>query len=328
MKTILIYFLCTIISGLSELCNIIVPENPLSTEGISKPYITNCLTDIFVEMTIFNVVSRQFYIYNPTVTTSITYTTYQNPEIPDNSMIGIWFSSNNTPFRLSSTNTSLIDGNCIDGYNYSYFEYFAYCNARNFFMIVNRLLAINAFTIPSPTYLTNRNYAFLYQYDNPRLLSIMKKNILEEYFSFTAPDILNTIKKTSLALNELQANLSRNQVYIPIHHPVVLVNNKPNLEKLNLYRIGVNQPILQELKDDTLTYCINICSETKSFLTITNIDKKFIYDRFNHNWNIMNCKEVAKTECIFFDNTYITLIVFLSLSLIVGAGIFFIKTYL
>ena len=40
---------------------------------------------------------------------------------------------------------------------------------------------------------------------------------------------------------------------------MVLVNNNPNLDKLNAYRAGVDQPAAQTMQDaSTLTYCTNL----------------------------------------------------------------------
>jgi len=78
--------------------------------------------------------------------------------------------------------------------------------------------------------------------------------------SFVAPDLLEPlITRSSLALNELQANsafLNEQKALIPGINPMALVNNMQNLDKVNAYRIGVNQPLLKELsKQNDIEYC-------------------------------------------------------------------------
>jgi hypothetical protein len=63
------------------------------------------------------------------------------------------------------------------------------------------------------------------------------------------------------ALNELQAAVDQAQpvALIPALDPFVLVDNQPNLAKLNAYRAGTNQPQVTSLAQaDTKTYCQNL----------------------------------------------------------------------
>jgi hypothetical protein len=77
-----------------------------------------------------------------------------------------------------------------------------------------------------------------------------------------APDLAdNGNLVPALPLNELQA--ARQQAapvaLIPAGNPMVLVNDRPSLLKMNLYRSGVNQPPVANLNSaNTTTYCRNM----------------------------------------------------------------------
>lgn len=78
--------------------------------------------------------------------------------------------------------------------------------------------------------------------------------------NFTAADLTNPGSRVpSLALNEIQA---RQQVapvaLIPLNDPMAQVNGKPNLGKVNLYRLGVGQPAGSRWSADGARYCKNL----------------------------------------------------------------------
>lgn len=62
-------------------------------------------------------------------------------------------------------------------------------------------------------------------------------------------------------LNELQASMYQAQpvALVPNNDPMVLINGKPNLSKLDAYRLGVDQPwIWDQAQASTRTYCANL----------------------------------------------------------------------
>ncbi len=66
---------------------------------------------------------------------------------------------------------------------------------------------------------------------------------------------------TALPLNELQAaaHQAAPVALIPSRDPMVLVNNNTNLNKLNAYRVGVDQPMMENMKAArTSMYCRNL----------------------------------------------------------------------
>lgn len=77
-----------------------------------------------------------------------------------------------------------------------------------------------------------------------------------------APDLADNGKLVpALPLNELQAAMFQKTpiATVPAGDPMTLVNGRPNLAKLNLYRLGVNQtPVLSLNRASTTTYCQNM----------------------------------------------------------------------
>src|SRR5207249_3314393 len=77
-----------------------------------------------------------------------------------------------------------------------------------------------------------------------------------------APDLADPGHNvTALALNELQAAARQvaPQALVPDGDPMVLVGQAYNLDKLNAYRLGVNQPTVPELSTaSTQAYCANL----------------------------------------------------------------------
>src|SRR5260370_5824129 len=77
-----------------------------------------------------------------------------------------------------------------------------------------------------------------------------------------APDLADPGQMaTALPLNELQAAAHQAApiALVPTGDPMVLVNGNPDLNKLNAYRVGVDQPKVQSLSAaSTKTYCTNL----------------------------------------------------------------------
>jgi len=77
-----------------------------------------------------------------------------------------------------------------------------------------------------------------------------------------APDLAdNGNMVTAQPLNEIQAAMFQADpiALVPGGDPMVLVNGQPNLQKLNAYRAGVDQPLVQNLDmASTNTYCSNL----------------------------------------------------------------------
>ena len=114
---------------------------------------------------------------------------------------------------------------------------------------------------------------------------------------------------TALPLNELQASVrQRSPVALaPAGDPMVLVNDQPNLRKLNLFRIGVDQPPVASLAQaSTVNYCLDLLNigaprlffdapltrqAASPMPTVANNLFTFLAQRFNTTWGPMglNC---------------------------------------
>jgi hypothetical protein len=77
-----------------------------------------------------------------------------------------------------------------------------------------------------------------------------------------APDLADPGKMvTAQPLNELQAAAHQANpiALVPARDPMVLVGNNANLDKTNAYRVGVDQPLVQNLQAaSTKLYCTNL----------------------------------------------------------------------
>jgi len=79
---------------------------------------------------------------------------------------------------------------------------------------------------------------------------------------WTAPDLADPGSMvTAQPLNEILAAMyqANSIALVPMGDPMVLVNGQPNLNKLNAYRAGVDQPLVQNLgAASTQAYCTNL----------------------------------------------------------------------
>jgi hypothetical protein len=93
-----------------------------------------------------------------------------------------------------------------------------------------------------------------------RLVTLIDKAL--NCHPFMAPDLANKgLLTTALPLNELLAAAHQPSpvALVPAGNPMVLVNGQPNLQKLNLYRIGVDQSLVRSLgQASTVNYCKNL----------------------------------------------------------------------
>ena len=131
--------------------------------------------------------------------------------------------------------------------------------------------------------------------------------------SFTASNLVNkNIKQSSVALNEIQANLTpitETTALVPPFSPFVIDdNNTQSVLKTNLYRDGVNQPnIIVIDNNDNINYCNQMGNLTPVFfiihkdellnMTSPDIDvgnnlMNFMASRFEKSWEILDCENL------------------------------------
>src|SRR5260221_4527739 len=109
--------------------------------------------------------------------------------------------------------------------------------------------------------LQNRNIQVQHNGSDNRLLAIALDGALG-CKPWMAPDLADPGQMTTaLPLNELQAaaHQAAPVPLVPTRDPMDLLNGHPDLNKLNAYRIGVDQPKVQSLSAaGTKTYCTNL----------------------------------------------------------------------
>ena len=134
-------------------CDIIVPANPLSAQGLATPYLltgpggmspaqsgcemTNATAlGAFVQATILDPATGKLWVYDPLVITKGTTPAVQPsvPAIPANAVVAVDFGFNGTDlFQVGATPTALKQGNCMNGMPGSVFGQVSFCNGANFF---------------------------------------------------------------------------------------------------------------------------------------------------------------------------------------------------
>ncbi len=134
-------------------CDIIVPANPLSAQGLATPYqltgsdgmspdqsgcsMANAgALGAFVQATILNTRTGQLYVYNPLVVTQGTTPAVapKVPTLPANYVATIEFGFNGTVLtQVGATGNALRQGNCVNGLDGSQFGQVSFCNGTNFF---------------------------------------------------------------------------------------------------------------------------------------------------------------------------------------------------
>src|SRR6202035_1526895 len=134
-------------------CDIIVPANPLSAQGLATPYqltgpngmspaqsgctMANATNlGAFVQATILNPRTGQLYVYNPLVITQGTTPAIAPvvPALPRNAVVTIDFGFNGTDLtQVGATANAIRQGNCVNGQGGTDFGQVSFCNGTTFF---------------------------------------------------------------------------------------------------------------------------------------------------------------------------------------------------
>jgi hypothetical protein len=151
-------------------CDIIVPANPLSAQGLATPYQltgTNGRTPAesgcqmssavklgaFVQATILDPATGELSVYDPLVVTKGTRPAVRPsvPEIPANAVVTIDFGFNGKDlFQVGARSTTLRDASCVNGQAGSIFGQESFCNGINFFSAVKKDEREGLLKVPSP----------------------------------------------------------------------------------------------------------------------------------------------------------------------------------
>ena len=150
-------------------CDIIVPANPLSAQGLATPYqltgtdgqspaVSGCtMTNAanlgaFVQATILNPRTGTLSVYDPLVITQGTTpaVTPTVPTLPRNAVVTIDFGFNGTDLtQVGATANALQQGNCVNGQAGSIFGQQSFCNGINFFNTAFALERVGLLRVPS-----------------------------------------------------------------------------------------------------------------------------------------------------------------------------------
>jgi hypothetical protein len=150
-------------------CDIIVPANPLSAQGLATPYqltgpdgmspaasgctMTNAANlGAFVQATILNPRTGALSVYDPLVVTQGTTPAVAPivPQLPANAVVTIDFGFNGTDLtQVGATANALQQANCVNGQNGGVFGQVSFCNGTNFFNTAFQLEREGRLRVPS-----------------------------------------------------------------------------------------------------------------------------------------------------------------------------------
>jgi hypothetical protein len=154
-------------------CDIIVPANPLSAQGLATPYqltgphgatpaqsgcemSNGAKLGAFVQATILDPATGALSVYEPLVITRGTRPDAPGlklspPAIPADAIVTIDFGFNGTNLvQAGATPTTLADAHCVSGQAGSAFGPTSFCNGASFFRAVQQAEAKGLLKVPSP----------------------------------------------------------------------------------------------------------------------------------------------------------------------------------
>jgi hypothetical protein len=154
-------------------CDIIVPANPLSAQGLATPYqltgphgmtpaqsgcemSNGAKLGAFVQATILDPATGTLSVYEPLVVTQGTRPDTPGlklnpPVIPADAVVTIDFGFNGTHLvQVGATPTTLADAHCVSGQAGSAFGQTSFCNGVNFFNAVRQTERKGLLKVPSP----------------------------------------------------------------------------------------------------------------------------------------------------------------------------------
>ena len=157
----------------STTCDIIVPANPLSAQGLATPYrltgpngmtpaqsgceMSNAAkVGAFVQATILDPATGALSVYEPLVITQGTKPDTPGmkldpPVIPADAVVTIDFGFNGKDLvQAGATPTTLADAHCVSGQAGSAFGQASFCNGVNFFNAVRQAERKGLLKVPSP----------------------------------------------------------------------------------------------------------------------------------------------------------------------------------
>jgi hypothetical protein len=150
-------------------CNIVVPANPLTAQGLATPYqltgpngmtpaASGCTManfanlGAFVQATILDPATGALSVYEPLVVTQGTQPAAAPvvPTLPAGAVVTVDFGFNGTNLtQVGATGNALQQGNCVNGLNGSIFGQVSFCNGTQFFQAAAQAQAQGKLVIPA-----------------------------------------------------------------------------------------------------------------------------------------------------------------------------------
>lgn len=145
--------------ALNPNCTLIVPDAPLTAQGMSTPFElvatnrrngrcreTNVDQSAFVEATILDPATGALSIYRPLVIDRGTKPAAAPivPKLPPGAVVGMWFGFQGDTLTLRGGTE-----NCVNGLRGSPFGQFAYCGAPEFFTAANSAIRAGKLKVPA-----------------------------------------------------------------------------------------------------------------------------------------------------------------------------------
>lgn len=171
--------LTTHAAQVNQNCILIMPDQPLSAQGLAKPYELAGYGDAgdcheanpdqaaFVQGAILDPATGKIAIYNPLVVDQGTKPAIAPtvPSLPAHAIVALWIGFNGADLRLRGARHGSVSSarrgvlhlsgggrnaaRCVDGLGSSIFGQVSYCNAPQFFTEANRLIAKGTITPPA-----------------------------------------------------------------------------------------------------------------------------------------------------------------------------------
>jgi hypothetical protein len=349
-------------------CTLIVPRNPLSADGLARPFKlvatnarngpcneANTAQSAFVEEAVFDPATSRISIYHPLVIDAGTAPAAAPvvPTLPANATVALWIGFNGNNLTLGSADPdTLADANCVNGLSGSLFTQVSYCNAAAFFKLADNAAINGMLKVPAlatardgQTCPTIRSFSIVDQDQSDNLATlylatskgtIAQKtranaallkgattllnpgdNSLFAYFVSPAigctPWMMPSLDDPgqmvpSLAVNELQAHLLQKTpvARIPGGDPMVEINGHPNLDKDNLYRAGMDQPVATFQTFRTAPYCREMLRSLPKMTLDQRMESNFpslapaaanntftfLAQRWVAAWQLLNCQDL------------------------------------
>jgi hypothetical protein len=147
-------------------CNLIVPANPLTAQGLATPYQllgANAAADgpcheierfqtVIVQAAIIDPATGEISIYNPLVEDYGVQPIVAPvvPTLPPGAIVGIWGGTNTNNVTILDSQGSLKAGNCVNGVAGSIFGQNWHCNAIAFFTAAHAAITAGKLQVPKP----------------------------------------------------------------------------------------------------------------------------------------------------------------------------------